>query len=67
MSVIVATRRTLFSEEERAKFIKSIMQELIKILHLPQAFNNQSNYHGKNIDKTNIFIFYFNNEKKKRN
>jgi len=23
------------------------MQELIKILHLPQAFNDQSNYHGK--------------------
>ncbi|ORY21713.1 hypothetical protein LY90DRAFT_515934 [Neocallimastix californiae] len=45
VSVIVATRRTLFSEEERAKFIKSIMQELIKILHLPQAFNDQSNYH----------------------
>jgi exportin-7 len=45
ISVLVATRRTLFSEEERAKFIKSIMQELIKILHSPQAFNDQSNYH----------------------
>ncbi|ORX83183.1 exportin-7 [Anaeromyces robustus] len=45
VSVIVATRRTLFSEEERSKFIKSIMQELMKILHLPQAFNDQSNYH----------------------
>jgi len=45
VSVIVATRRTLFSEEERLKFITSIIQQLIKILHLPQAFNDQSNYH----------------------
>jgi len=49
ISVLVATRRTLFSEEERAKFIKSIMQELIKILHSPQAFNDQSNYHGNTL------------------
>ncbi|OUM69941.1 hypothetical protein PIROE2DRAFT_2145 [Piromyces sp. E2] len=47
VSVIVATRRTLFSEDERLKFITSIIHELIKILHLPQAFNDQSNYHGK--------------------